>query len=378
MNDIEAETGSIVDSDLEAIFAKLIAYPTMSDDHETNHKALDYIGGFLAKRGMHVQRFGPTATAHETLIASTRPDNAKTPTVLLAAHGDVITADPSLFTLRKEGGKYFGRGVFDMKYAIACYMKTVDELKDALSDYDFAILITTDEEIGGRDGVNGVRECINAGYRPKMVVLPDGGEDWQLETASNGYMHFAFEAQGQSGHGSRPWLADNAVNRLTDAMHEIRQHFVDQGPETDTINLATIHTSDVPANQVPDFAAAELTIRLRHPGRLSHWRTVLSEICQEHRVTMIERAGWDATYNDLGNPYVSRFADIIEEVTGIKNTGFHSYAGSDARFFAEIGIPYANTYPAGGGHHGDHEWLLETSLVQFKEVVLRYIKETTK
>lgn len=367
-----------VDTDLEAIFEKLVAFPTLSDDLVVNHEALDYIGGYLKERGMHVQRFEPTSNSHEILLASTRPDNAKNPTLLLAAHGDVVTASESMFTLRKEDGKFFGRGVFDMKFAIACYMRAVDEIKVDLAEYDFAIMITTDEELGGRDGINGVRKFVEAGYLPKVAVLPDGGENWQLETVSNGYMHFALEAHGKTGHSSRPWLADNAVERLTDALHAIRQHFKDHGPETDTINTATIRTSDVPANQVPDYAIVELSIRLRHPGNLDHWRKIISDACQEHGVVVVERAGWEATFNDLENPYVRRFADLIEEVTGIKNTGFHSYAGSDARFYAEAGVPYANTYPVGGGHHSDHEWLAESSLMQFKEVILRYIKAIAK
>lgn len=367
-------TATTASTNLEAIFKKLIEFPTISDDLAANHAMLNYIAEFLEARGMYVQRFAPNAKAHETLTASTRPDNAKNPIVLLAAHGDVVTADASMFTLRKENGKYFGRGVFDMKFAIAGYLAAVDELKSELANYDFAIMITSDEELGGRDGINSVREFVNDGYLPEVVVLPDGGEEWQLETASNGYMHFAFEAQGKTGHGSRPWLADNAVTRLTDALYHIRQHFKDHGPETDTINVATIKTSAVPANQVPDYASAELSIRLRHPGRLAHWRKVIADICQEYRITAIERAGWEAITNDLDNAYVREFANLIEDVTGIQNKGFHSYAGSDARFFAEAGVPYANTYPMGGGHHSAQEWLAEESLIQFKEIVLRYVQ----
>jgi len=375
---LEQRTDNTIDTDLEALFEKLVAFPTISDDLAANHASLEFIADYLQQRGMYVQRFDPTDDAHETLIASTRPDNAKTPTILLAAHGDVITANESMFHLRKEDGKYFGRGVFDMKFAIAAYLKIVDELKDTLSQYDFAIMITSDEELGGRDGVNSVRKFVKDGYLPKVVVLPDGGEEWQLETASNGYMHLAFEARGKTGHGSRPWLGDNAVERLIDALYDIRVLFKDHGPETDTINAATIRTSDVPANQIPDYASADISIRLRHPGRLLHWRQTIGDICEKHRVTIVERAGWDATYNDPENLYVHRFADVIEDVTGVKNIGFHSYAGSDARFFAEAGVPYANTYPTGGGHHSDHEWLAVGSLARFKEVVLRYVQEVSK
>jgi acetylornithine deacetylase/succinyl-diaminopimelate desuccinylase-like protein len=173
------------DKELERLLDDLIAFPSVSDNHAANHAALDYIAKYLQERGMYIQRFDPTATAHEALIASTRMDNAKRPAILLAAHVDVIGADPAMFSMRHENGKYIGRGVLDMKFAIAGYLKVVDELRQSLRSYDFAIFITSDEELGGRDGVNSTREFVQSGYLPKVVVLPDGGADWQLVTCTS-------------------------------------------------------------------------------------------------------------------------------------------------------------------------------------------------
>jgi succinyl-diaminopimelate desuccinylase len=360
---------------LEELFRKLIALPTISDDIETNHEALHFAGDYLEARGMHVRYVPPTPDMHEALLASTRPDNAMSPSILLAAHIDVMTAGESMFTLRKEKGRHFGRGVYDMKFAIAAYLKVVDQLEASLPEYDFAILLTSDEELGGRDGVNGVRELVHSGLRPKVVILPDGGENWQLETASNGYIHLLLEAHGKTGHSSRPWMGDNAVMRLVSALHDLGHHFSDQGPDTDTFNIAAIKTSDVPVNQIPDYAAAELSIRLRHVGALVHWQRIVADVCREHGITHTERVSWEAIHNDLDNPFVRRFADLIEEIVGIKVVGFHSYAGSDTRFFAEVGVPYINAYPYGGDHHSSNEWLSEESLYQFQDIVLRYVKE---
>lgn len=357
---------------------KLVAMPTVSDDIAANQVALAYVSKFLEERGMHVQHFPQASRMHETLVASTRPGNAKSPAVLLSAHIDTVPATEDMYAVREKDGKYFGRGVYDMKFAIAAYMAIVDELQDSLTDYDFAIMIVSDEEIAGRDGVNATTEFIRMGYRPKFVILPDGGENWQLETVSNGYMHYKLEAHGVTGHSSRPWLGENATEKLVDAIHELRDHFRDQHADSDTLNVAAIRTSEVPANQIPDFATVEFSIRIRHLGGLEKWRNIIRDICSKHGIECNERAGWDVVFNDLNNPYVRHYAEITEQVTGVKVAGFHSFAGSDARFFAEIGVPYANAYPEGGGHHSADEWLAVDSLPKFKQIVRQYLEDMAK
>lgn len=371
----EIETNS---ADTEAILRTLVSMPTVSDSFEVNHEALDYVEKFLKDHGMYTKRYPRTAKMYEGLVASTRPNNAKTPVVLLAAHMDVIPAAKHLFTLRQKGNKYFGRGVYDMKCAIASYMSIVNELHDSLAKYDFAIMIVTDEEIGGRDGVNSTTEFLRLGYTPKFVILPDGGEDWQLEIASNGYLHYTLQAHGITGHSSRPWLGENATEKLIDSIHELRNYFRDQHRASDTLNIAAIKTSDVPANQIPDYATVDFSIRLHHRESIDKWRDLISKICKKHGVESIERAGWDLVFNDLDNPFVRRYADLTEQVTGVKVTGFHSYAGSDARFLAEAGIPYANAYPKGGGHHSENEWLAVEALGQFRRIVRLYLESVAR
>ncbi len=366
---------TIADTKLEVLLGKLVAFPTVNDDAKANFQALRFAGKHLAAHGMHVRYIERTPQMYDALLASSRADNAMTPTVLLAAHIDVITADAAMFSLRKQDGRYLGRGVYDMKFAIAAYLEVVAALQHTLPRYNFAILLTSDEELGGRDDINGTRGLVKAGLCPQVVILPDGGENWQLETASNGYMHLVLEARGNTGHSSRPWLGDNAIHKLTGALHDLKSHFKDQGPDTDTLNIATIKTSDTPANQIPDYAAAEISLRLRHAGRLAHWQRTLAEICSEHDITLTEHVALDVIQNDLANPFVRRFAELTQEEVGITVDGFHSYAASDARFFAEIGVPYINTYPHGGGHHSANEWLSQESLTQFRDSVLRYIRE---
>lgn len=356
---------------MEDILRTLVSFRTVTGNTAECHRLLSYVADYLTERGMHVKWF--EQNGYESLVATVKP-NQKAVTVLLAAHVDVVAAPDELFSLQKKEGTYIGRGVLDMKCAIAAYMNAVDTLQDSLQQYDFGIMLTSDEEIGALDGVNGVVHLINEGYVPKMLILPDGGQNWQLETVSNGYAHFSLVASGKTAHSSRPWEGESAAFKIIGALHETREHFIDHGPTTDTLNIATIQT-DGPVNRIPDYARAELSIRITEMGGLEKWERILTDICTKHAVKLIPRAGWDPVFNTLENPYVIKYAKITQEITGIQVTGLRSYAGSDARFFAELGVPYANAYPTGNGHHSDQEWLAEAALEQLGAIITRYIKE---
>lgn len=356
---------------MEEILRQLVSFKTVTGNWKECHELLVYVANFLTERGMHINWF--EQDGYESLVATVKP-NKKDFTVMLAAHVDVVAAPDKLFTLQKKDNKYIGRGVLDMKCAIAAYMKAVDALQDNLQEYDFGIVLTSDEELGGRDGINGIVSLINKGYVPKMLILPDGGDNWQLEERSNGYAHYTLIASGKTAHGSRPWEGESAAFKIISTLQEIKEHFKGHGPDTDTLNVGSIIT-DGPVNRIPDYAKAEISIRITKDGGLEQWTDTFNEICTTHRVKLIQRTGWDPLFNSLENPYVKYYAELTEEITTTKVVGFRSYAGSDARYFAELGVPYANAYPQGGGHHSNHEWLAQQALEQLGTIITRYIQD---
>jgi len=370
------QTYDILTGNIEEILSTLVAFQSITSNETANHALFDYVAVYLKRRGLHVQRFDPTTGRREALVASTRRDNAKTPTVLLAAHTDVMAAEPEQFQLRREGNKYFGRGVYDMKNAIASYLKVVDDLRGHLAEYDFAIMLTSDEEVV-KDDVNGVRDLVAEGYRPQVVCLPDGGRDWQLETSAKGIIRYNLEAHGKAAHGSRPWLGDNAVLKLTEALHHLQIHFKDHGPETDTFNVGVIEGGEE-FNQVPHYAKAELEIRLNDADSKQRTQALITTLCREYDLTATIQLEYDPITTDINHPPVRSFSKTIENVVGIKMVGVKSYGGSDARYFAARGIPYMSFYPFGGGHHGPDEWLDVASLAYLPEILHRYLDEVAK
>lgn len=361
-------------AELEALLGQLVSIPTVTGNYDANHDALDYIERFLKKRGMYVHRYEWNGL--ESLVATTR--RTKTPEVMLAAHLDVVPGGESMFDLREEDGKYFGRGVLDMKFAIAAYLQVVDDLRAELHKHDFGIMITTDEEAGGLDGV---AKVVEEGFIPKVCILPDGGLDWQMQLYSKGFLYLSLTTSGVSAHGARPWLGKNALDTLLETIKDIRTLFPDPGTDPDSIfntcNIGKIRGGKA-INQVAATAEALLDIRYTSDDEKKRLLRRMEDISKKHGATLNIVANGDITNYSLADPYLASFAKIITDVTGVKVVGSRTPASSDVRYFTPYGVPCISVYPPGSGHHGPEEWVDKQGVYQFREIITEYLRATAK
>lgn len=363
-------------TEAEIQLAKLIAMPTISDDIAANDKALDYIEKYVSKRGMFCRR--DRFDGHGTLLASSRKDTLLTPKVLLAAHVDVMPGSQSLFTLRKKDGLLLGRGVYDMKFSIAGYLQIIDELSSTLADYDLGLLITTDEEYGSRDGINGTDKIIKAGLKPEICILPDStAPGWEVQKVAKGYWRFDLVAKGRTAHGSRPWEGDSATIKLIQGLHKIQDAFKNHGPLTDTLNIGKINGGEA-YNIIPHYVTAGVEIRLASEDGYHRSRALVDQICQEHDLTYQDRAFSLPNHTDIQHPHIQSYSDSVEKITGKRPTGFVSCGQSDLPYFAAIGTTCIVTCPDGGKHHSEEEWISHESFLNFIPILHDYLEKTAK
>ncbi len=356
---------------MEEILRKLVAFPTITGDQTAAHEAIDYIAGFVVARGMHVERFD--SNGYESIVATTRAGE-KRPKVLLAAHLDVVPAADEMFDMRSQDGKFYGRGTLDMKFAIAAYMQIIDDLRDHLHDYDLGLMITSDEEDGGKDGV---APLVAEGYLPRVCVLPDGGDNWQIQLSAKGCLYLKVMAHGKQAHGSRPWLGDNAILKLMRIIAEVQKLFPDISAETNTLNIGQFSGGHAP-NQVADYAEGLLDIRLTHEEDRQKLLDTITQICHNHDAEVKVMMSGPVCKFDLDDPLIKPFVHLAQEVTGIEIKGSHALGGSDARYFAAQNVPCISLYPTGSGHHSPEEWLDETAFYQFHDVLFRYLQQIAK
>jgi succinyl-diaminopimelate desuccinylase len=366
-----ANAESTASSDtLEQMFAKLISFPSVSGDTAVIHDTFDYIEAYLASRGMYVTRHEWNGT--ESLVATTQ--KTKTPTVFLLGHIDVVPAPKEMFQLVEKDDKYIGRGVLDMKGGVAAYLGAVNELQDELHDYDFGVMLTSDEETGGFDGA---KRLVDGGYIPQAIILQDGGGNWNIERLAKGLWHITITASGISAHGSRPWEGDNAVDKLMNVLLEVKGLFQDQGPEGSTVNVGIISGGNA-INQIPSAASASLDMRFISPEDQARVIAATTDIAAMHGVSVQTEVVSDAVVTDPDNTFMASYAESVEQVIGKKIDWVVSNASHDGRFFASKGVQCATSYPLGGGHHGPDEWIAHKSLRQMQTVYVDYLRKVAK
>lgn len=157
--------------------------------------------------------------------------------VVLLSHIDVVPAraedwEVPPFSGDVRDGFVYGRGAIDMKSQTACQLLAFVQLqKEGIKpERDILFLVTSDEEVGGRYGVEHMLKTMDE-LKNASFVLSEGGcivdEDGrlhaQVSVAEKKLAQFTVKAVGTGGHGSMPH-SDNANEKVLKAAHSIMSH----------------------------------------------------------------------------------------------------------------------------------------------------------
>jgi succinyl-diaminopimelate desuccinylase len=361
----------MTDEPLVKTLRDLVSFQSVSGNLIGTEECFRYLRKGLSEAGMHTQLL--RSNDFPSIFATTQPDS-KNPKLILQAHMDVVPAKPEGFEMAEVDGKLMGRGVFDMKFAAACYLQLVEDLKEELGMYDFGLMLTSDEEIGGDDGVGYLLE---QGYGSEVCLLPDGGDKWEIEATCNGVWFIKLTASGVSAHGSRPWEGDNAISTLVEGLDEIKGLFGELSRGKSSVTISQI-SGGTAINQVPDSAEATLDLRFVDSEQFDAYQKAIHLIADNRGLQLVTIAETPCGTVDMQNPHIIDFMMIAERIHGQPIGHNHSLGASDARFFAQKNIPTIVIRPTGGGHHSNSEWINRDELLKFYQLVKTYVTETTK
>lgn len=341
---------------------KLIEFKTVSSNKEENLRALKWVEEQLEGKDLYFNYH--EFNGHPSLVITTK--EGKSPKIFLVSHIDVVEAKEELFHPQVKEGRMYGRGAYDMKMAIACYLRLLEELK--ASDFDFGIMLTSDEEIGG---MNGVTKLLELGYSCQAALLPDGGFNWNFEESAKGVLQVKVSASGKTAHSSRPWNGENAIVKLNKGLAKIESYFKlrEKGEYFATANIGLIQGGKA-LNQVPDYAEAKIDIRFP-PSDLGDG--ILADLQKIDGIEVEKLIGASPNKADLNNPYFKRFREVAKKLYGVEIGKMQAHGSSDARFFGEKGIPVLVITCRGGEIHSDNEWVDLEDLGRFYEVIKAWL-----
>jgi acetylornithine deacetylase/succinyl-diaminopimelate desuccinylase-like protein len=224
-----------------------------------------------------------------------------------------------------------------------------------------------------------VKYLVEQGYGAGIVVMPDGGFDWNFETQAKGVLWLEVTAEGKSAHGSRTWLGENAITKLARFLIMLEEDFAIEKESGDdyytTVNIGTIEGGKA-TNQVPDLATA--TVDIRYTPKYTSDDMLARTVAKAELfdgISVQEKISGGSHFADTSNPLFVSFVEIALEVAGIEVGETKSHGASDARFFSGKKIPTMVIAGKGGNHHAEGEWIDIADYEQFYRVLLAWVKE---
>ncbi len=354
---------------------ELVAIRSTADSPEALERALGFCVDQFRDMPM-VTRWYSSSGKPSVVIAR---DEALHYDVLFVGHVDVVPGDDADFLMRKEQGRYIGRGVCDMKGPIVAMIAAMREVLRENPSASIAMMLTSDEEIGG---TNGARYLVDEiGYRAGVVVVPDGGNNPQtLITSNKASWIFRISAQGVSAHGARPWLGKNAIEMLMHCIPGVLALFPARGQQgvwENTCNIGRIEGGRA-SNQVPDSAHLLLDVRMVETADSHAVLAQLQHAVTSHGCTLEVLETGIVSHTPSTNEHLARYTEIARAVSGASVQHFHSEGADDGRFFSRHNIPVICSRPKSDGQHSDHEWADAESLQQLTEIFVQFVRATVE
>jgi glutamate carboxypeptidase len=293
--------------------------------------------------------------------------------VLVIGHFDTVWPIGQIETMpvRREDGRLYGPGSYDMKAGIATTLLAARILIETnrLPSHRITMIWTSDEEVGS-DTSRGILEAEARRSRAVFVLEPalaGGG----VKTARKGVADFRIEATGIPAHaGVEPDKGASAIHEL--AWQAVQLLALNDPSRGLTINVGCIGGGTRP-NVVAAEAMMDVDVRIPTEADAARVTTALTTLVPRdprvrlrvsggvNRPPMERTAGVAALYERAARIARELGRELPEGATG---------GGSDGNFTAALGIPTLDGLgPDGAGAHALHEHVLIDS-VPFRAALL--------
>lgn len=272
--------------------------------------------------------------------------------------GDILKWDSNPFDLVENGNLLKGRGVADMKAAIACFLSAT---KQFITEYgnnfpgSIIFMITGDEEEGSPQGTRSlINWCIKNNKMPDYCLIGEPTCRDSIGQAINigrrGSINFIVKSTGIQGHVAYPEFSSNAINPLISFLNTLMSKKWDGGndkfPPT-SLEITSISVDNEASNIIPGNAEARFNIRYND----SYDSNTLIRMFQDIATLISPNLTIEASQS--GAPFICEeerlitpLKNSIQDVIGIIPELSTSGATSDGRFLInycpviEFGMPY--------------------------------------
>ena len=301
------------------ILKKLIGFRTISGTKEgiKEYWALvHYLQKVLKEIGMDVRIIEVNGKPN---IYAEKNIGAKQ-TILFAAHYDVVMADEEQFKAKEDEERIYGRGASDDKGAIAILIKALGNvIASGKLKKNVKLLITCDEEIGGKDGLGYITDKMPELIKADVAFLLDGGiEGFYL--GCSGVVGGKIIVKGKSAHAGYDFKAENPIIKLVKIILRLNEFkkkreekrselYAPQGSPYEKIwgrfNITTLNAG-TSFNIIPDKAIAGFDMRTLPEEDIEQAKKELLEFIKDEDVQVRFEVGHKG--------YIIRMNEKLEEI----------------------------------------------------------------
>ena len=299
--------------------------------------------------------------------------------LLLNAHVDVVPGRPKQYKPYVQGGRLYGRGVYDMKAAAIVLAQVFCEYVDKVP-YALGLQLVTSEEDGG---VCGTGYQIEQGVRADLVICGECGRadgTYEIADEAKGIARVELQFRGKVAHGAYPWRGDNAAAKAACFVTELWRVYPTPAEPTGntTLTVTGLQAGGIAHNQIPDTATVKIDCRYApgdpHFANHEAIAELFRSIDPAAEVTGYLSMGPPA-HADANHPLLQALKAAAETVEGHEFSLVRRNGASDGRFYTEVGGQAAEFGLAGSNQHADDENITLEALENYVQTLRAFLEK---
>jgi glutamate carboxypeptidase len=296
---------------------------------------------------------------HVVIRAFDKHSDAKQ--IMIVGHTDTVHSRGSVSARpwRREAGRIYGPGIFDMKANCALAIEVLRALSalDATPAFGVTIVLTCDEEVGSQSGWPLIQQVASQQQTRCAFVLEPPAPGGRVKTSRKGTGIFAIKVEGKAAHaGLDPEKGASAILELARQTEQL--HAINRAGTGITLNVGVVH-GGTRSNVVAAEAEGEIDVRFSTEAESREIERILSNLQPVDERTKVFVSG------GINRPPMERTAAVVELFEKARaiaaqvefDLGEAQVGGaSDGNFLAAMGIPVLDGLGiSGDGAHAVHE-----------------------
>lgn len=340
------------------ILDQLIQIPSITKDLKSCQKVLDFSKQHLESLGIESR---VVISAKRPILIWGQTDLNKTKT-LVNTHIDVVPAPNKLFKPRHAKGRVWGRGAADTKAAAAILLANAQHWQKHAITKDITFMFVTDEEVGG----DSTRLVLTKMKNLKEALFLEPLNE-HVVVQSKGIIQIKITAVGSPAHGSKPWLGQSAIEKLTSKLTIFRINHPTPIQETrnTTFNFSIISGGDA-INQIPSKAKLWCDVRW-NPGDNS--TEIIDEVKSVFNDCKVKVVKLESAINCPPDSSLKKSLQNAMKKNSLNPKDGFDHGSSDARHATKLGIPALVFGPKGENLHGDKEAVSIKSIQKVNQIL---------